>query len=109
MRVRLLGPIDVVVDGAVRTVSGLRRKAVLATLALHAGDIVSTDRLADILRGEDAPPTAQNTLQSHVSHLRSALGSKAAILAKPPGYVLDTGGEGTDAQLAAPSLPHSNR
>ena len=100
MRVRLLGPVDVMVDGAVRTVSGLRRKAVLATLALHVGEIISTDRLVDIVWGDAAPPTALNTLQSHVSYLRSVLGSKAAILAKPPGYVLDLGDEGTDVRLA---------
>src|SRR6516164_3308158 len=88
------------VDGAVRPVSGLRRKAVLATLALHADDIVSTDRLADIVWGEDAPPTAQNTLQSHVSYLRTVLGSKAAIVARPPGYLLDLGDDGTDVRLA---------
>ena len=34
MQVRLLGPVDVVVDGEPRPVPGLRRKAVLATLAL---------------------------------------------------------------------------
>ena len=100
MRVRLLGPVDVVADGAVRTVSGLRRKAVLATLALHAGEIVSTDRLAHVVWGDGAPPTGLNTLQSHVSHLRTVLRSKAAILAKPPGYVLDLGDEGTDVLLA---------
>jgi DNA-binding SARP family transcriptional activator len=97
------------VDGTVRPVSGLRRKAVLATLALHAGDIVSTDRLADIVWGSGAPPTAQNTLQSHVSHLRTVLGSKAAIVAKPPGYVLDTGDEGTDARLAERLLRQATR
>src|SRR5215472_12331640 len=97
------------VDGAVRPVRGLRRKAVLATLALHAGDIVSTDRLADIVWGEDAPPTAQNTLQSHVSHLRTVLGSRAAILAKPPGYVLNAGDEGTDARLAERLLRQASR
>ena len=100
MRVRLLGPVDVMVDGAVRTVSGLRRKAVLATLALHVGEIISTDRLADIVWGDAAPPTALNTLQSHVSYLRTVLGSKAAILAKPPGYVLNLADEGTDVRLA---------
>jgi DNA-binding SARP family transcriptional activator len=100
VRVRLLGPVDVVAENAERTVSGLRRKAVLATLALHAGEIVSTDRLAHIVWGDSAPPTALNTLQSHVSHLRAVLRSKAAILAKPPGYVLDLGDEGTDVLLA---------
>jgi hypothetical protein len=48
-------------------------------------------------------------LQSHVSHLRSVLGSKAAILAKPPGYVLDLGDEGTDAQLAERLLRQATR
>lgn len=109
MRVRLLGPVDVVVGGAVRPVSGLRRKAILATLSLHAGDIVSTDRLADIVWGDDPPSTPVNTLQSHVSHLRTVLGSKAAILAKPPGYVLDVGVDGTDARLAERLLRQATR
>jgi DNA-binding SARP family transcriptional activator len=39
MQVRLLGPVDVVVDGVPRPVRGLRRKAVLAALALHAGRV----------------------------------------------------------------------
>jgi DNA-binding SARP family transcriptional activator len=87
-------------DGEPRPVSGLRRKAVLATLALHDGEPVSTGRLMDVVWGEAAPPTALNTLQSHVSHLRGVLGRKAAILARPPGYVLDLGAEGTDVQRA---------
>ena len=40
-------------------VSGLRRKAVLATLALHDGELVSTGRLVDVVWGEAAPPTAR--------------------------------------------------
>ena len=109
VRVRLLGPVDVVVGDAVRPVSGLRRKAILATLSLRAGEIVSTDRLADIVWGDDLPSTPVNTLQSHVSHLRTVLGSRAAILAKPPGYVLDVGDEGTDARLAERLLRRAAR
>ena len=100
MRVRLLGPVDVMGDDGPRPVSGLRRKAVLATLALHDGETVSTDRLVDVVWGETAPPTALNTLQSHVSHLRGVLGCKAAILARPPGYVLDVGDDATDVRVA---------
>jgi DNA-binding SARP family transcriptional activator len=100
MRVRLLGPVDVMVDGEERPVAGLRRKAVLATLALHAGEVVSTDRLVDAVWGETAPLTALNTLQHHVSHLRAVLGGRAVILARPPGYLLDLGEDGTDVQLA---------
>lgn len=100
VQVRLLGPVDVTVGGIARPVSGLRRKAVLAVLALRAGEIVSTDRLIDSVWGAAAPATGLNTLQSHVSYLRRVLGTKAAILARPPGYVLDLDGEATDVQAA---------
>jgi hypothetical protein len=84
MQVRLLGPVDVVVDGGPWPVPGLRRMAVLATLAPRCGEVVSTGHLADVVWGEAAPATAVNTLQSHVSFLRRILGSKAAIRARPP-------------------------
>jgi hypothetical protein len=47
VQVRLLGPVDVLAGGAGRTVPGLRRRAVLAMLALHAGEVVETDLLVD--------------------------------------------------------------
>jgi DNA-binding SARP family transcriptional activator/Tfp pilus assembly protein PilF len=100
MQVRLLGPVDVVVDGVPRPVRGLRRKALLAALALQAGQAVSTSQLIEIVWGQSAPPTAAATLQNHVSHLRRVLGGKAAIRAQPPGYLLDSGKVGTDVQAA---------
>jgi len=84
--------------GEMLPVSGLRRKAVLATLALHAGQVVGTGRLVDAVWGETAP-AALNTLQSHVSYLRTVLG-KPAIVARAPGYLLDLGDDGTDVLLA---------
>ncbi|HET7243739.1 MAG TPA: winged helix-turn-helix domain-containing protein, partial [Streptosporangiaceae bacterium] len=100
MQVRLLGPVDVALDGAPRPVNGLRRKAVLAALALHDGEVVSTDWLVDVVWGESAPPTVVNSLQTHISYLRGVLGGKEAILARPPGYLLNLGGDGTDARAA---------
>ena len=97
---RLLGPVDVLVDSVSRPVRGLRRKAVLAVLGLHRGQIVSTDRLVDAVWGAAAPSTSVNTVQSHVSHLRRVLGSKSAIRARPPGYLLDLGADGTDVEVA---------
>ena len=76
MQVRLLGPVDVVVEGGPRPVNGLRRKAVLAALALHHGQVVSTGRLVDVVWGESAPATVVNSLQSHISYLRGVLGSR---------------------------------
>ena len=100
MRVRLLGPVDVVKDGEPRVVSGARRKAVLATLALHDREVVSVGRLVDVVWGEAAPPNATNSLQAHVSYLRGVLENRAAIRAHPPGYVYDLGAESTDVQVA---------
>src|SRR5690348_1649664 len=100
MRVRLLGPVDVVADGAVRPVSGLRRKAVLAVLALQHGDVVRTDQLADAVWGDAPPATSLNTLQRHISYLRQVLGSRDAIVARPPGYCLGQGQVDTDVAAA---------
>jgi len=100
VQVRLLGPVDVLVDGAPRPVTGLRRKAVLAVLALHRGAIVGTDRLVDAVWADDTPSTVVNTLQRHISHLRQVLGDRAAIVARPPGYLLELGPDGTDVQVA---------
>ncbi|MFD1535492.1 AfsR/SARP family transcriptional regulator [Nonomuraea guangzhouensis] len=57
--------------------SGPRRKAVLAMLALHRGEIVSNDRLADVIWAGNPPATPLNTVQRHVSHLRQVLGRAA--------------------------------
>src|SRR6185437_12910627 len=100
VHVRLLGPVDVIADGEPRRVHGLRRKAILATLALHDGQVISTDRLINIVWGKPASPAAVNTLQSHLSYLRGALGSKTVIRARSPGYVLDLGDGDTDVQRA---------
>ena len=102
MRVRLLGPVDVVADGELRAVAGLRRKAVLAVLALHPGEVVGADRLIDLAWADRAPGTARNTLQRTVSYLRSVVGE---IAARPPGYRLEVP---SDLQLAEQYL-HSGR
>jgi len=82
MQVRLLGPVEIVgPDQASRPVSGLRRKAVLAVLALRAGEIVSAGQIIEAVWGQDAA-TAVNTLQTNVSYLRRVLGDPAAIVAR---------------------------
>lgn len=96
MRVRLLGPVDVVAGGEPVAVAGFRRKALLAVLALHAGEIVGTERLIDVVWGDRAAGTGLNTVQSHMSYLRRLFGVASAVLACPPGYRLNLPGEPTD-------------
>jgi DNA-binding SARP family transcriptional activator/tetratricopeptide (TPR) repeat protein len=88
------------VGGEPRSVQGLRRKAVLAVLGLHAGEVVSTGRLVELVWDGAAPPNAVNALQSHLSYLRRTLSDKTAVRSRPPGYVLDVGADGTDVALA---------
>ncbi|MBQ1015328.1 hypothetical protein KBX53_31260, partial [Micromonospora sp. M51] len=52
VRVRLLGPVEVVVAGSPQAVTGLRRQAGLATLALHVCRVGSGDRLIDVGWGD---------------------------------------------------------
>jgi DNA-binding SARP family transcriptional activator len=99
-QVRLLGPVDVRVGDTIRAVSGTRRRTVLAVLALHGSEAVTADRLIDIVWGDQAPRTAPNTIQAHLSFLRRVIGSPTAILARSGGYLLDLGAEATDLAAA---------
>jgi DNA-binding SARP family transcriptional activator len=89
--------------------SGLRRKAVLAVLALQTGQVVSTGRLIDVVWGDHAPRTATNTLQSHVSYLRRFIGHRDSIRACFPGYLLDLGDGGTDVAEAEDLIGQATR
>jgi DNA-binding SARP family transcriptional activator len=100
VQVRLLGPVDITVDGVARPVYGFRRKALLAVLGVHAGEIVSVGRLLDVVWGERAASTTLNTVQSHVSYLRGLFGDRSAIAARPPGYALHLPGPATDLAAA---------
>jgi YVTN family beta-propeller protein len=93
---RLLGVLEVV-DGERRLeLGGAKQRSVLAILALHRGEPVSTDRLIDQLWGERAPATAAKTVQVYVSHLRKVLG-EGAIRTQGRAYMLDVSGEQVDA------------
>src|SRR5262245_34734458 len=99
-QLRLLGPVEIVVDRRPRPVAGLRRRAVLAALGLRPGETVAADRLIDIVWADEPPATPSNTLQRHISFLRQALGPGAPILARPPGYALAIATDDVDAVRA---------
>ena len=87
---RILGPLEVRSAGEVVELGGTRQRAVLALLLTHANEIVSSDRLIDGLWAGTPPPSATNTLQGYVSHLRKALGEQV-IQTRPPGYGIRVG------------------
>jgi YVTN family beta-propeller protein len=85
---KILGPIEVHEDGLVLAVGQGNQRALLALLALRAGEVISSDALIDELWGGRPPATAQKSLQVYVSRLRKALG-EGAIATRHPGYLLD--------------------
>lgn len=100
MQVRLLGPVDVRIDGRSSTVAGLRRAALLAVLGLHAGEVVSAARLIDVVWADKAGHASLNTVQSHISYLRRLFADPTTIVARAPGYLLRLPGEPTDVIVA---------
>lgn len=90
MRVQLLGPVQVTVDGEPVDLGGPRSRALLARLALAGGRAVGVGTLVADLWGQDdaaGPADAANALQSIVSRTRRRLPSGAVDLA-PTGYRL---------------------
>jgi DNA-binding SARP family transcriptional activator len=98
----LLGPLELLRDGAVVPLGGRRTRAVLAALALHRGEIVTVDRLIEELWGERAPATASHAIEVHVSQLRKALGPERELLVtRPTGYALELDAERVDVDRFA--------
>jgi DNA-binding SARP family transcriptional activator len=90
VRVRVLGPVEVVGDdGGSRSLAPKARQ-LLTLLAVHAPRAVGVDELTGLL-WDDPPPAATKTIQAHVSRLRAALGSAASIDLTGVGYALHAG------------------
>ena len=83
----VLGPLGVVRDGEPVHLGSGQQRRVLAVLVVHANEVVSSDRLVDVLWGDEPPPSATHTLQGLVSRLRRALGDDR-LETRAPGYRL---------------------
>ncbi|MBP2340227.1 DNA-binding SARP family transcriptional activator/predicted negative regulator of RcsB-dependent stress response [Saccharothrix coeruleofusca] len=86
---RLLGPLQVLVDGEPVVVRAGRQRCLLVSLLLRAGSSVSVDQLAEHIWGADPPVRARGTLQTYVMRLRQALGPAVPIRTVPDGYLVD--------------------
>ena len=90
--VRLLGPVEVDANGENIALSRTLERALLARLALHPGQPVSSERLIDDLWGSHAPRDGAASLQGLVYRLRRTLGTeRRCILRADNGYTLDAG------------------
>jgi DNA-binding SARP family transcriptional activator/pimeloyl-ACP methyl ester carboxylesterase len=89
---RVLGPVGAVdADGRPLPLGGERQRALLAALLARAGEVVSSDRLAHLLWGDDQPDNPVAALHSQVARLRQALrpaDGGRGLLTRAPGYLL---------------------
>jgi predicted ATPase/DNA-binding SARP family transcriptional activator len=98
MEIRLLGPVELRLDGGDVPLGAPKLRSVLAMLALRANEPVSTDALTEGLWGERAPASAAKTVQVYVSRLRSLLdGDEAEILTRGSAYELRVPADRVDA------------
>ena len=92
MRFCVLGPLEAFDGERALAVGAGRQRALLALLLVHAGEVVSRDRLIDELWSGAPPPSAAQSLDTHVSRLRRGLRAEdgtTVVVTRDPGYVLN--------------------
>ena len=110
VRLGLLGPLRLVIDGVPVEVRGPKRRAILALLASAEGRTVPVDHLVDALWPSEPPESARQALHTHVSRLRGHLGPAAARLqTRQDGYRLDLGTDDLDVSCARALLGAARR
>jgi predicted ATPase/DNA-binding SARP family transcriptional activator len=95
LTVGVLGPLQVRQGDRRLEIASARQRALVALLALDAGQVVSVDRLIEGLWGDDAPDGAVNALRHHVSRLRKAIGP--SLVTQGSGYLLRVAQKDVDA------------
>ena len=99
---RVLGPLEVVVDGRVVEIGSRKQRMLLAVLAAEPGRAVAADALVALLWAGRPPVTVGVTLRGLVSRLRAALGPAAdRLVARDGGYLLRAAPEEVDADRFA--------
>jgi DNA-binding SARP family transcriptional activator len=98
MRIEVLGPLRVLMEGrelTTRDFRGAKPKQILQLLVVERGHTVPKDRLADLLWERGAPRNHVATLEAYVSVLRQVLAPggpprTSIVLTERGGYRLDT-------------------
>lgn len=95
MRASILGTMELLRNGRDCTPTGHKPRTVLALLLLKVNTTVPVEWMIEELWEDDPPSTAPSTLQTHVYHLRRALGGgrgpaagRALLVTRPAGYLL---------------------
>ena len=90
MRVELLGPLRVVTVEGTADIRAPQQRVLIASLAVHVGCVVHSERLATALWGDPPPARWRQVLPPLIRRLRVSLGADdGRILTSSPGYRLD--------------------
>jgi DNA-binding SARP family transcriptional activator/tetratricopeptide (TPR) repeat protein len=93
--IRLLGAVEVRASGRTLDAGPPKQRAVLAVLAVHAGEPVSADTLIDRVWGDSPPGRARDALYVQVTRIRGLLGATLGdgqamgLARRAGGYVLE--------------------
>jgi DNA-binding SARP family transcriptional activator len=96
VKVGVLGPLEIAVDGRPVLLTAGRLRALLAVLAMSAGTAVSVERLAAAVWAADPPGNVRRSVQTYMTRLRNALGA-TVIGTRAAGYVLHAASDHVDA------------
>ncbi|MFC8346532.1 BTAD domain-containing putative transcriptional regulator [Streptomyces sp. NPDC057280] len=86
---RVLGPLEVEIDGQPAALTG-RQRALCTALLLHADHVVSVDRLIDLLWDSRPPGAGAARVRALVAEVRRVLGphGPSLLTTRRPGYVM---------------------
>jgi len=100
----ILGPLEARRGGTPVDLGPPKQKAVLAALLISANQVVSLDRLTEMLWGADVPARAHGSIQAYIHNLRKVLEPGRAVrtqaqilVTQPPGYLVQVDPEALDA------------
>ncbi|WP_188984229.1 AfsR/SARP family transcriptional regulator [Saccharopolyspora thermophila] len=109
---RLLGPLEMLVDGHPRPLGRAPARALLACLLLEPNQVVPMDRLIDTLWEHDPPASARTMIQGYVSRLRRLFADSAPdgpeIITRSPGYLLRVDSDRIDVHRARALINHAH-
>ncbi|SDP62839.1 AfsR/SARP family transcriptional regulator [Lentzea jiangxiensis] len=106
MQIKVLGPVEAVLNGRSVTPTAAKPRQILALLALNSRQVVSVPTLVEELWGDRPPRSARTTLQTYILQLRKLIGdalssfgengAKEVLVTRYGGYLLDVPPESVD-------------
>lgn len=104
--IKVLGALEMTVDGTSVVPSASKPRQLLAMLAINTGRVVTTTTLMEELWGSNSPRSASGTLQTYVLHLRKMIRkalpdgqehlAREILATRHTGYLLQVEPEATD-------------